>query len=356
MNAATQTLGDHCHQRLWRATAIRRRKACENPSGPARTKQPLLHRKTRILSEAPNNREKACHKVRHEYSQRLTKLKARTRVTAFMLLASGYLSLPLAAQETGQPEATSPPKAQTSNQTSSGISTEPASVPVDQIIQRFAEREAEFKTERDNFTYVQTFVVQTIDDDGRPDGEYRMTSDITFTPSGRRYENITYAPPPTLERVSLSEQDLADLKDIQPFVLTTDELPKYDISYVGREQVDEISTYVFDVKPKKIEKNQRYFQGRVWVDDKDLEIVKTYGKAVPDIRKHGDENVFPRFETYRENIEGHYWFPTYTHADDMLHFSSGDVHIRMTVRYSEYKRFRVTFRLLSPGQDEQQNP
>ena len=273
-----------------------------------------------------------------------------------MLLASGYPSLPLAAQETGPPEATSPPQAQTSKQTPSGISTEPASVPVDQIIQRFAEREAEFKTERDNFTYVQSFVVQTIDDDGRPDGEYRMISDITFTPSGRRYENITYAPPPTLERVSLSEQDLADLKDIQPFVLTTDELPKYDISYVGREQVDEISTYVFDVKPKKIEKNQRYFQGRVWVDDKDLEIVKTYGKAVPDIRKHGDENVFPRFETYRENIEGHYWFPTYTHADDILRFSSGDVHIRMTVRYSDYKRFRVTFRLLSPGQGEQPNP
>ena len=294
--------------------------------------------------------------MRHEHSQRLTKLRARTLVTAFMLLASGHPSLPLAAQETGPPEATSPPKAQTSNQASSGNSTEPASVPVDQIIQRFAQREAEFKTERDNFTYVQTFVVQTIDDDGRPDGEYRMTSDITFTPSGRRYENITYAPPPTLERVSLSEQDLADLKDIQPFVLTTDELPKYDIAYVGREQVDEISTYVFEVKPKRIEKNQRYFQGRVWVDDKDLEIVKTYGKAVPDIRKHGDENVFPRFETYRENIEGHYWFPTYTHADDMLHFSSGDVHIRMTVRYSEYKRFRVTFRLLSPGQDEQQNP
>jgi hypothetical protein len=153
---------------------------------------------------------------------------------------------------------------QTLKEASSGISTEPTSVPVDRIIQRFAEREAEFKTERDNFTHVQTFVVQTIDDDGRPDSEYRMKSDITFTPSGRRYENITYAPPPTLERVSLSEQDLADLKDIQPFVLTTDELPKYDIAYVGREQVDEISTYVFDVKPKKIEKNQRYFQGRVW--------------------------------------------------------------------------------------------
>jgi hypothetical protein len=101
-----------------------------------------------------------------------------------MLLASGYPSLPLAAQEAGPPEATSPPQAQTLKEASSGISTEPTSVPVDQIIQRFAEREAEFKTERDNFTYVQTFVVQTIDDDGRPDGEYRMKSDITFTRAG----------------------------------------------------------------------------------------------------------------------------------------------------------------------------
>jgi hypothetical protein len=287
-----------------------------------------------------------------------------------MLLAGTFLSLPLAAQQQGPlppappredapasaPEVPPPPKAPASNQTFSGISKEPPSIPVDQIIQRFAEREAEFKTERDNFTYVQTFVVQTIDAAGHPDGEYRMTSDIIFTPSGKRYEKITYAPPPTLERVSLSEQDLADLKNIQPFVLTTEELPKYDILYVGREQVDEISTYVFDVRPEKIEKNQRYFQGRIWVDDKDLEIVKTYGKAVPDIRKGSNENVFPRFETYRENIEAHYWFPTYTRADDMLHFSSGEVHIRMMVHYADYKRFRVTIRLLPSSQAKQENP
>jgi hypothetical protein len=198
--------------------------------------------------------------------------------------------------------------------------------------------------------------VQTIDADGRSDGEYRMTSDITFTPTGKRYENITYAPPSTLESIPLSEQDLDDLKNVQPFVLTTEEVPKYDISYVGREKLDEIGTYVFDVRPKKIEKNQRYFQGRIWVDDKDLEIVKTYGKAVPDIRKGNSENVFPRFETYRENIESHYWFPTYTHADDVLHFRSADVHIRMTVHYSDYKRFRVSIRLLNTEPPTQTHP
>jgi hypothetical protein len=244
--------------------------------------------------------------------------------------------------------------ARTSDQTSSAISTEPPSVPVEQIVQHFAEREAEFKRERDNYTYTQTFVVQTIDAGGQPDGEYRMTSDIVFSTTGKRYDKVTYAPPSTLQRVSLSEQDFADLQNVQPFVLTTNELPKYEITYVGRQRVDELSTYVFEVKPKKIEKNQRYFQGRIWVDDKDLEIVKTYGKAVPDILKRNEENFFPRFETYRENIEGHYWFPTYTHADDVLHFSSGNIRIRMTVRYKDYKRFRVTSRILLPGEAEQE--
>ena len=177
-----------------------------------------------------------------------------------------------------------------------------------------------------------------------------MKSDIIFTPSGERYEKVTYAPPSTLERISLTEQDLNDLRNIQPFVLTAAELPKYDITYVGRQRVDELNTYVFDVAPKKIEKNQRYFQGRIWVDDKDLEIVKTDGKAVPDIRKGNNENVFPRFETYRENIEGHYWFPTFTRSDDTLHFRTGGVRIRMIVRYSDYKRFRVTSRILKPSE------
>ena len=228
---------------------------------------------------------------------------------------------------------------------SSAISTEPPAIPVEQIVQKFADREAEFKKERDNYTYTQTFVIQTLDVDGHPDGEYRMTSDILFTPEGKRYEKVVDAPQPTLSRIQLSQQDLDDLEHVQPFVLTSEELPKYDIKYVGRQQVDELHTYVFDVGPKKIEKNQRYFQGRIWVDDHDLEIVKTDGKAVPDIRKKGQENVFPRFETYRENIEGHYWFPTYTRSNDVLRFATGDVPIHMVVRYENYKRFGVTIKL-----------
>jgi hypothetical protein len=248
-------------------------------------------------------------------------------------------------------ESTAPgPAAAAPKPDSSNITHEPPAIPVEQIVQKFGERELEFRRERDNYTYTQTFVVQVIDDDGRVAGEQRMTSDILFTPEGKRYEKVTYAPAPTLERagLSLSQQDLDDVEHVQPFVLTTDDLAKYDVKYVGREQVDELSTYVFDVAPKKIEKNQRYFQGRIWVDDKDLNIVKSDGKAVPDIIKKNNENIFPRFETFRENIEGHFWFPTYTRADDVLHFSSGPIHMRMTIRYANYKRFGSTIKIGTP--------
>jgi hypothetical protein len=235
-----------------------------------------------------------------------------------------------------------------SGHSESAITSEPPSIPAEQIIQKFSQHESEFKKERDNYTYSQSFVMQTVDMDGNPDGEYRMNSDILFTPDGKRIEKITYAPAPTLTRITMSEQDLNDLKNIQPFVLTTEDLPKYNVTYVGRQILDELHAYVFDVAPKKMEKNERYFQGRVWVDEKDFQIVKSYGKAVPDIIKKNNENVFPHFETYRQNINGPYWFPTYTHADDTLHFTTGGVHIRFTVKYANYKRFGATHTIGAP--------
>ena len=306
-----------------------------------------------------------------EFKRRLARFRARRIAKTTWLVLSMTCCASLAAQQQGPLPApansgapqnspagtpTSPAQDATPKGSTSSISNQPPALPVEQIIQRFAAREAEFKKERDNYTYTQTFVIQTIDSDGIADGEYQMKSDILFTPDGKRYEKVTYAPASTLQRISMSQQDMDDLEHVQPFVLTTEELPKYDIKYVGREAVDQLNTYVLDVGPKKLEKNQRYFQGRIWVDDGDLEIVKTDGKAVPDIKKHGQENVFPRFETFRENIEGHYWFPTYTRADDMLQFSSGGVHIRMTVRYANYKRFGVTIKIGTPTQVQPEHP
>jgi hypothetical protein len=284
-------------------------------------------------------------------AKRFEMVAREMRVFGLALSAALLLTMPILAQDkapsviiVGQPDSTmTPAKTQAD---ANGVSDAPPSIPVEQIIQKFAAREEEFKKERDNYTYTQTFVIQTIDANDQPDGEHRMTSEIVFTPDGKkRTEHVTDAPPPTLQRIQLSQQDLDDLEHVQPFVLTTTELPKYNVKYVGRQRVDELTTYVFDVAPKTLEKNQRYFQGRVWVDDSDLNIVKSDGKAVPDIKKHGQENVFPRFETYRENIEGHYWFPTYTRSDDVLQFSTGGVHIRMTVKYANYKRFGSTIKI-----------
>ena len=218
----------------------------------------------------------------------------------------------------------------------------PASVSTADIIRQFAQHESDFKLARDNYTYSQEVLVEDV---APNPGEYRLESEIVFTPQGRRYEQIRYAPQPSLHDFTLSPEDMKDLENIQPFVLTSEDLSKYEIQFAGSEKLDELNTYKFCVGPKRIEKNQRYFQGTIWVDGRDLAVVKTDGKAVPDILKGDNQNIFPRFVTYRENIEGTFWFPTYTHADDILHFRQGDVRMRMTVRYKNYKRFGSTIQL-----------
>ena len=222
----------------------------------------------------------------------------------------------------------------------------PPPIPVDDIIRQFSEKEKQFKIARASYTYQQEVKVQELDGNDRVGGEYNMVSDITFDSNGRRAEHVVYAPAVTLVRISMSPQDMQDLREIQPFVLTSDDIQKYNLKYGGKEKIDEIDCYRFDVSPKKIEKDQRYFEGTIWVDDQDLQIVKTYGKAVPDIKKKGgEENLFPKFETYREQVDGKYWFPTYTRAVDTLRFSSGPVRIREIIKYDKYKKFEADVKL-----------
>ncbi len=212
-------------------------------------------------------------------------------------------------------------------------------VPVDQIIQKFAAKELEFKQARDNYTYRQTVRVIELDNDGSQRGRYELVSDIIFTPQGKRIERVVRAPMPTLQRISLDPGDEQDLRNVQPFVLTTEDIPKYTVSYVGPQKADELETYVFAVKPKTMQSGQRYFEGQIWVDQRDLQIVKTYGKGVG-IQKKGSDHQYPRFETYRDQIDGKYWFPVLTRADDVLHFQTGDQRVRMTVKYEDYKQFK----------------
>ncbi|MGH9720372.1 MAG: hypothetical protein ACRD8O_09175 [Bryobacteraceae bacterium] len=209
----------------------------------------------------------------------------------------------------------------------------------EEIIRKFAAKEAEFAKARENYTYRQTLRVAEFAVSGAPGGKHEMVSDIIFSADGKRSEKVVRAPVSTLHMVQLSPEDEQDLRNVQPFVLTTAEIPKYDIRYLGKQNADEIPCYLFAVKPKKMEPGQRYFEGQIWVDDRDLQIVKTYGKGVGVIKK-GTDQQFPRFETYREQIDGKYWFPTYTRADDTLHFQTSDVKLRMTVKYEDYKQFK----------------
>ena len=214
-------------------------------------------------------------------------------------------------------------------------------VNTDQIIQRFAAKEAEFQEARNNYTYRQTVKLEELDSGENPTGgNWTEVDDIIFTPEGKRMEKVIYAPVVSLQHILLTPEDVRDLRDVQPFVLTSKDIGEYNVTYIGREKIDEIGTYKFTVAPKKIVPGKRYFDGTIWVDDRDLQIVKTYGKGVGELKRGSSKGqAFPRFETYREQIDGKYWFPTYTHADDTLHFANEDVHIRMTVKYQDYKKY-----------------
>lgn len=226
---------------------------------------------------------------------------------------------------------------------------QPQKITPEEIIQKFAAKEAVFKEARNHYTYTQEIIVQELDGD-TVDGEFHETTDVLYDDKGNRLEEVTYAPQPTLKRILMTKEDFDDFRNRLPFVLTTEELGQYNILYAGQQPVDELQTYVFDIAPKHIEKDKRYFQGRIWVDNRDFQIVKTCGKNVPDIRKKNNENLTPKFVTYREQIDGQYWFPIYTRADDILQFSSGGVHVREIVKYKNYKRFGVNTHITYKGQ------
>jgi len=220
---------------------------------------------------------------------------------------------------------------------SAGSLAESDKLKPEEIIQRFAARESEFREVWEQYTYTQRIVFQVIGRSDQAEEQREMIVEVYYTEDGER-ETRVISDRGGLSSVGVSKEDISDAISMQPFVLTSEELSKYKIKYKGEEQIDELDTYVFDVQPAKMKKRERYFKGRIWVDNVDFQIVMTRGKIVPDYR----DNKFPEFETVREQIDSKYWFPTWTEADDVLHFGGyNSVHVRQLITYGNFKKFEV---------------
>jgi hypothetical protein len=220
------------------------------------------------------------------------------------------------------------------------VDTKPAPTPdqIQNIIKQFTQKETEFAIAREHYTYRQTSKMQETDP---PGGTYEMVEEVSFDDRNKRTSHVLHAPVGGFEHIMMTHEDEQDLRNVMPFVMTNETADEYIVNYVGRDQVDEISCYVFSVKPKELTKDRkRYFDGQIWVDDQDLQIVKTYGRGVGYLRR-GEDQQFPKFETYRQQIDGKFWFPVYTYADDTLNFKDGpSQRIKVVVKYDQYKKFQ----------------
>jgi hypothetical protein len=237
-------------------------------------------------------------------------------------------------------------------------------IPPEEIIRQFSAKESEFEKALSHYTYRRTVRVQSFDDDDKVDGEWYQVDDVVFDATGRRTEKTTYAPENTLQHFQISPSDLVDLQNGQFLVLTSEDIGQYNLKYVGKQKVDEVECYVFDVSPKTVEKKKRYFLGRIWVDTTDILIVVSNGRMIPDDTRKGNEDLHPPFMTWRQQVDGKYWFPVYTKGEGILHFARSaynppnDAHIRETIKFSNYQRFGSTATITFEGEvpDEKQKP
>ncbi|HET6978401.1 MAG TPA: TonB family protein [Pyrinomonadaceae bacterium] len=222
----------------------------------------------------------------------------------------------------------------------------------DRIIKTFTAKETRFRRALNSYSFKRDALIQSLGMGGQVVGEYHRISTFTFDDQGARYEKISFFPMSTMPEVTA--EDVDDLGGISPFALEPDKIDRYNIRYAGKEKIDELNLYIFDVSPKVMpnpkKTKERLFSGRVWVDDQDLQIVKTKGKGVPETK----ENKFPTVETYREHIDGQFWFPTYSYADEELIFENGSsLHVRMKVRYMDFSPSRATLKVTEIGENDE---
>ncbi|HXE64111.1 MAG TPA: hypothetical protein VN519_11260 [Bryobacteraceae bacterium] len=213
-----------------------------------------------------------------------------------------------------------------------------AAEPPADLVKRVAHRESQTAEERRQYAYTQSVRLQELDSRGRQTGEYREVREVIFSPTGERTERLSGEPVSLLKSLIMTPEDFADIRDIQPFIITEDRLRLYEVEYKGEEAADGHDCWVLSLRPRQILSGQRLFDGMMWVKQDDFSVIRSEGKAVPQIVTLKQENLFPRFTTARKQVNG-FWFPAVTSADDTLYFRSAPVREKLTIRYDDYKKF-----------------
>ncbi len=214
-----------------------------------------------------------------------------------------------------------------------------AADPPPNLVRLAAQQESRAEQARSKYLYKQIVLLEEIGKNGLRGGEYREQREVLFSPTGERSEQMVGKPWNTLSLIRLTDEDFRDMRDVQPMLLTKESLFHYKVESRGEETMDSIDCWVLAIQPRQILDGQRMFEGLLWVDKSDYSIIRSEGRAMPQIFKRKEENLFPRFTTIRKKMEGGFWFPAVTFSDDTLHFSSGSIRQRLKITYSDYKRF-----------------
>jgi len=284
--------------------------------------------------------------------------RTNSHISQAFLLASVFILAPLARAQDDTPGPLTQPADRKEVTRVVGVQPEaPPSLPPAQIIAAFIKKEDLYYTERPLFSYRRTIRIQEFGPDGRPSGEYNATYQAVRAADGQLYEKALAAPETSLQYLQFEPDDAHYFTSIPQYPLTTAELNKYNVQFLGTEKVDEIDCYIFQVHPKTLERKHPYFDGVIWVDQKYLEVVKTYGKWITDLGPmHPASLPFSIFETYRENVEGKYWFPDYSRSDDMYKLKDREIPIRVTIKWSDFKPFPPIVTSSTPGQPPPAKP
>lgn len=211
-------------------------------------------------------------------------------------------------------------------------------LPPEQIAQRFTVNEEKYQEAFRDFGYKETIRVEELGGANRTvSGSITIHAQIYLKPNGEKYERILNSTANTLQYLHLSSQDLQVLADMPRFPLAGNAAAEYNFTYRGTEKLDTLETYAFQVEPKTMQPGKYYFSGIVWVDNEDLAIVKSYGQFESTQPPSPNTLPFSYFETYRENTEGKYWFPSYIRSEDVITKNQAELPIRLIIRASDFQ-------------------